>query len=645
MRRRAAERGLSSVEYAILLALIAIALIAAFRGFGASLFDQSTRAERALRELETVQVRETRAATAADMPDLVASNVRTEATRAALTSTEGEVVAQAPAALSDVDADPQPVAAANDALVAADPSTIPVAPDVISDQPPNAYERQTVVERVNGQEFRWHFASASAYEVGPDGQRIAPAERFMLASNDPAAAQALQTTGDTNYVYSQCRWSGQSAAVCADAAVTITPDEADRRFPGPSDPLVTFARDTVLGVGDGIWAVWDGSARALEYVVTEAPFQLWDAVTHPRETGAAIGAFATQTWNTVSGAAVQFWNDPRGTTLAVWNAGTGLVQSFWQAPWRDKVAMAVQLIPLSRAKTLVEFIRPRPFHVEIAPRPGCLIGGRCMNPGQCFAAGTLVWSSRGLVPIESIAAGDAVWADDPRDQAPAAYARVVQTMRHERRHVRVVGLRTDELEDAIVVTDEHPFFTPAGFRAAKELGPGTEIVLAGGGTAEVVANIDEGREATVFNLEVETAHTYFVGTEGALVHNDCSPLTMLANERFGHVFSRHIGKSEEALRSRLLREPNLDRASSFYNQHIAEAAVRGALRENEARIAAWLAGSTDARLTLTSNYGRNVGMVVERGGGVSQATGVFVVLERNPAAPGGFHFVTAYPTP
>ena len=64
----------------------------------------------------------------------------------------------------------------------------------------------------------------------------------------------------------------------------------------------------------------------------------------------------------------------------------------------------------------------------------------------------------------------------------------------------------------IGTTSEHPFFVRGkGWTPAKELQPGDAVRLLTPGWQRVDSNVDTGRSETVYNLEIEGDHTYFVG--------------------------------------------------------------------------------------------------------------------------------------
>ena len=82
------------------------------------------------------------------------------------------------------------------------------------------------------------------------------------------------------------------------------------------------------------------------------------------------------------------------------------------------------------------------------------------------------------------------------------------------------GSRSGESEESLGVTAEHPFWSVdrGGFVEAGELAPG-ERVAAFAGEKTVVSRLPRPGPQAVFNLEVFGEHVYFVGQDGALVHN------------------------------------------------------------------------------------------------------------------------------
>src|SRR5207244_9069511 len=76
--------------------------------------------------------------------------------------------------------------------------------------------------------------------------------------------------------------------------------------------------------------------------------------------------------------------------------------------------------------------------------------------------------------------------------------------------------------DRLGVTPGHPFWVQdVGWLRADQLQPGQELFSSHGGWLRVTGSTWAQERATVYNLSVEDAHTYFVGETAALVHNTC----------------------------------------------------------------------------------------------------------------------------
>ncbi len=98
--------------------------------------------------------------------------------------------------------------------------------------------------------------------------------------------------------------------------------------------------------------------------------------------------------------------------------------------------------------------------------------------GACFAAGTLVHTKEGLVPIEQIKVDDLVLSKPESGEGEQAYKRVTQTFAHAPERVIEVMYFTDESQPIlqrqqahpIVTTMNHPFWVVGqGWTAAKDV--------------------------------------------------------------------------------------------------------------------------------------------------------------------------------
>lgn len=141
-----------------------------------------------------------------------------------------------------------------------------------------------------------------------------------------------------------------------------------------------------------------------------------------------------------------------------------------------------------------------------------------------------------LKPISQIKVGDEVlaWAEwkargsvAGRDER-LSYEKVTDVFTSFQEQV-LVHLTLDNGE-ALTATEGHPFNTSEGWRDAILLKKGGKLLLKGGegdsGTerSATITDVRTERETvSVFNIELANAHTYFVGKDGALVHNACLP--------------------------------------------------------------------------------------------------------------------------
>ena len=92
----------------------------------------------------------------------------------------------------------------------------------------------------------------------------------------------------------------------------------------------------------------------------------------------------------------------------------------------------------------------------------------------------------------------------------------------------VVNLQSTETT-TVNTTLNHRFWTEAGWKSAGTLEAGDKLTLADGNTATVTNIAYEDTHAIVYNFEVEDFHTYYVGTESVLVHNNGGNCTKTAS--------------------------------------------------------------------------------------------------------------------
>lgn len=196
------------------------------------------------------------------------------------------------------------------------------------------------------------------------------------------------------------------------------------------------------------------------------------------------------------------------------------------------------------------------------------------NNGGCFAKGTPVHTKNGFKPIEIIKVGDYVLSSQEDGTGSPTFKRVVNVFVHKEKTIREVSSYgpNSETQYFVTATGNHPFWVEGvGWTRADELKVGNLVRKADGGFAEIanqrpiyrterdgvgwVQSLndvegsygslfdyknhdvvpDDGKDpylspevyasgdpylkVTVYNLEVEDFHTYYVGVDGVLVHN------------------------------------------------------------------------------------------------------------------------------
>ena len=144
----------------------------------------------------------------------------------------------------------------------------------------------------------------------------------------------------------------------------------------------------------------------------------------------------------------------------------------------------------------------------------------------CLEAGTLVATPKGLVPIEAIAVGDLVLAQNPETGEVAAKP-VTDLIRPEPKPLYALAL-TDAGGEAETfhATDDHPWRVEGkGWVETLALQPGDRIDTGSGADMTVASLARTDRIERTYNLTVADWHTFLIGEDGAVVHNvDCNKL-------------------------------------------------------------------------------------------------------------------------
>jgi hypothetical protein len=137
------------------------------------------------------------------------------------------------------------------------------------------------------------------------------------------------------------------------------------------------------------------------------------------------------------------------------------------------------------------------------------------KPACSFSADTAVSIAAGSTAISSIKVGDTVQAYDPNTGETGPHT-VTAVTAHTDPAVEHLTLDTGTIE----TTPNHPFFTlDRGWVLAGSLKVGEQVRTESGVPATVLGFTVSATPTTMWDLTVEGAHTFFVGSGAVLVHN------------------------------------------------------------------------------------------------------------------------------
>jgi RHS repeat-associated protein len=154
------------------------------------------------------------------------------------------------------------------------------------------------------------------------------------------------------------------------------------------------------------------------------------------------------------------------------------------------------------------------------PPPANPVGVEFTVSCGCFTAGTMVATPNGFRPIESIQVGDQVLASDP-STGEVAPKEVIHLVRPGSREIYEVRTRSDDGAMATFnATADHPWLLEGqAWRNTADLRAGMRLASANGTGIVIEAIANTGRQEVVYNLTVAGWHTFLVGTDRLIVHN------------------------------------------------------------------------------------------------------------------------------
>jgi hypothetical protein len=212
---------------------------------------------------------------------------------------------------------------------------------------------------------------------------------------------------------------------------------------------------------------------------------------------------------------------------AVLKAATGESLPPEPKPWRtwfiDQMGFVHKLSANNDTPTVIENVQlnetPQAIPVQTLTDSRTVIG---YSRHSCFAKGTAIQTLYGVRPIETLQVGDLVLSQNTKTGG-LSYHPVV--MAHH--NPPSATFRVSLGEDAIVTSPSHRFWVAGrGWVMARDLKVGDPIRTLGD-VAKVTA-IEAEKVQPVFNLDVADDADFFVGSLGALVHDNTLPDLRLA---------------------------------------------------------------------------------------------------------------------
>ncbi len=196
-------------------------------------------------------------------------------------------------------------------------------------------------------------------------------------------------------------------------------------------------------------------------------------------------------------------------------------------------------------------------------------GGQCLG-NVCFAPETPVATESGLQPIANIRTGDLVWSEDPSTGIPNLRRVVRQFVTPNERLADVELVHDDGAVELIRATPTHLFWTEdRGWTPVENLHVLEAVRLLDGSRAVVGGIQREENPTTVYNIEVEENHTYFVGGHGMLVHNACDP------NKLNHIFGQARHHLEGLVQQLGSQQATFDAVEAAVQQEVTAGQIGG----------------------------------------------------------------------
>jgi len=245
--------------------------------------------------------------------------------------------------------------------------------------------------------------------------------------------------------------------------------------------------------------LWDG--------LVEQGEGLWELVTNPIESAENMIALGKA-----------LFDDPQGT-----------MDIIAQEIGRD-ISALVDGTARQKGEVIGKYVSPVAIGKIVATlsRLGKIPGGRTAGTiCSSFAAGTMVWSSTGLIAIEDLEVGD--WVLSRNDESyDDSQQKVIKVFGRTAPHYYHVSTGYDEID----VTEEHPFWLQGkGWTNAKDLKAGNAVATLEGDL--LIRSVERvNQPLKVYNFTVDNTHSYFVSKNALWVHNANDVCDLSGNIRY-----------------------------------------------------------------------------------------------------------------
>lgn len=201
-----------------------------------------------------------------------------------------------------------------------------------------------------------------------------------------------------------------------------------------------------------------------------------------------------------------------------WRAYNQLTKSTKQYRALHYYETRLASIPGSRRRLAIPSKLPPlpPVQEQQLQRPGNPLGPAIQSfgtPKDCLVKGTLIWTDRGRIAVETVQVGDLVLAKHP-ETGELSYKPVLRTSKRSPEPTVTVTTRGGDIR----ATGGHAMWISGrGWTKFRDIKQGQRLHGANGSSQ--ILKVKTTARAETFNLLVADFHTYFVGPDATLSHD------------------------------------------------------------------------------------------------------------------------------